>query len=447
MSNTQLATERASNPPADPDLREVIAWAFYDFANSGYTTVVLTAIYGTYFVAVVAGPDTGMASGTATFMWTLAIAIANFCVLVSAPIIGAIADFRASKKKFLWWTTAACVSGTALMAAAGPGDVALGMILLIIATIAFSAGENLIAAFLPEIASPGNMGRISGYGWSLGYFGGLLTLGTCLFYINWASGRGQEPSDYVPVTLIITAGIFALSAAPTFIYLRERAVPRERPTGVSYWRLGLDEVGKTLRNARHFKDLFRFIVCLTAYQSGVATVIVIAAIYAQAVMGFDSQQLIILIMVVNLTASIGAFVFGMAQDRYGSAPTLAAGLLVWLAAIGVTYFAESPSDVWLAGNLMGLAMGATQAGGRALIGQLTPVERSAEFFGLWGFASRAAAIIGPLSYGVISYFSNGDHRMAMLSTAAFFLVGLVLLFTVDEKRGVEARKNDVLAAQ
>lgn len=447
MSNTKFAAETANKAPSNPDLREVIAWAFYDFANSGYTTVVLTAIYGTYFVAVVAGPATGTAPGTATFMWTLAIAIANLCVLVSAPVIGAIADYRASKKRFLLLTTVACVLGTALMATAGPGQIALGMTLLIIATIAFSAGENLIAAFLPEIASPSNMGRISGYGWSLGYFGGLLTLGTCLLYINWATSQEHQASDYVPVTLIITAVIFALSAAPTFIFLRERAVPQERPAGISYWRLGLDEVGKTLRNAAHFKDLFRFIACLTAYQSGVATVIVIAAIYAQAVMGFDSQQLIILIMVVNLTASIGAFVFGMAQDRYGSVPTLAAGLLVWLAAIAVTYLAESDSDVWLAGNLMGLAMGATQAGGRALIGQLTPVERSAEFFGLWGFASRAAAIIGPLSYGIISYFSDGDHRLAMLSTATFFLIGLALLFTVDEKRGITARNSDSAAPQ
>lgn len=442
MSISKISGDKTNVEPARTGPREVIAWAFYDFANSGYTTVVLTAIYGTYFVAVVAGGAPGMAGGTATFLWTLAIAIANLCVLVSAPILGAIADYRASKKKFLLFTTVVCVLGTASMAIAGPGQVVLGMTLLIVATIAFAAGENLIAAFLPEIATPDNMGRISGYGWSLGYFGGLLTLGTCLAYINWATGQGHEASQYVPVTLIITAAIFALSATPTFMYLHERATPRELPKGQSYWSLGLAEVTTTLRNATHFKDLFRFIVCLTMYQSGVATVIVIAAIYAQAVMGFDSQQLIVLIMVVNLTASIGAFLFGIAQDRYGSVPTLAAGLLVWLAAIGVTYLAESASDVWLAGNLMGLAMGATQAGGRALIGQLTPVERSAEFFGLWGFASRAAAIIGPLCYGIISHFSDGNHRLAMLSTATFFLIGLVLLFTVDEKRGIAARNSD-----
>jgi UMF1 family MFS transporter len=187
--------------------------------------------------------------------------------------------------------------------------------------------------------------------------------------------------------------------------------------------------------------LFRFLACLTVFQSGVATVVVIAAIYAQEVMGFDSQQLIILIMVVNLTAAIGAFAFGFAQDRYGSVPTLAVGLLVWVAAVGVTFFAKDASDLWLAGNLMGLAMGATQAGGRALIGQLTPVARSAEFFGLWGLASRAAAILGPLSYGIIARLSDGNHRLALLSTLAFFIGGLIMLATVDERRGKAARDD------
>jgi UMF1 family MFS transporter len=419
--------------------REIWAWAFYDFANSGYTTVVLTTIYSAYFVAVVAGSVTTMSAGTATLLWTLAVAIANLCVLVSAPVVGAIADYRATKKKFLLVTTVCCVLSTALLAFAGPGQVVLGMTLLILSAIAFSAGENLIAAFLPEIAHSDNMGRISGYGWSLGYFGGLLTLGICLAYINWASGRGQGAADYVPVTLLVTAAIFALAAAPTFLWLRERATPRPLPGGLSYVKIGLDQVRKTLVSASHHRDLFRFLACLTLYQSGVATVVVIAAIYAQEVMGFDSQQLIILIMVVNLTAAVGAFAFGFAQDRFGSVPTLAVGLLVWVAAVTVTFFADEPADLWFAGNLMGLAMGATQAGGRALIGQLTPVERSGEFFGLWGLASRAAAILGPLSYGIISQLSGGNHRFALLSTLAFFIGGLVLLLTVDERRGRIAR--------
>ena len=421
--------------------RELLAWAFYDFANSGYTTVVLTTIYGAYFVAVVAGAVDARSPGTATLLWTCAVAVANFCVLLSGPVVGSIADHLATKKRFLLFTTVICVVATALLGFAGPGDLALAMGLLIVSGIAFASGENLIAAFLPEITSSERMGRVSGYGWSLGYLGGLLTLGCCLAYINWATRHGQQAVDYVPVILLITAGIFALAAAPTFLWLRERAKPQPLPAGLSHLRLGLRQVRRTLVHAAHYRDLFRFLCCLVAFQSGVATVVVIAAIYAQEVMGFDSQQLILLIMVVNLTAAGGAFLFGFAQDRYGSVLTLAVAIAIWVLAICVVLLADTAGDLWLAGNLMGLAMGGSQAGGRALIGRLTPVTRSAEFFGLWGLAGRAAAILGPLSYGAVSRLTGGDHRLALLSTLFFFVAGLLLLLSVDEERGIVAREQ------
>ncbi|MBN7798320.1 MFS transporter [Parahaliea mediterranea] len=415
--------------------REIWAWACYDLANSGYTTVVLTTIYSAYFVAVVAGALPG---GVGTLLWTVAVAIANGCVLISAPVVGAVADHLACKKCFLLISTIACVLSTAALAVVGPGQVLPAMLLVTLSAIAFASGENLIAAFLPEIATRDRMGRVSGYGWGLGYVGGLLTLGACLGYIAWARGRGYDAPHYVPVTLLLTATVFALAAAPTFIWLRERARPRHLPGRAAYIRIGLQRVRDTLAHAARLPDLFRFLGCLVLFQSGVATVVVIAAIYAQQVMGFDSQQLIVLVMVVNLTAAIGAFGFGFAQDRFGSVPSLAVALLVWVAAIGVTWFARTPAEVWLAGNLMGLAMGATQAGGRALIGRFTPESRSAEFFGLWGLANRTAAIIGPLSYGAISGLSGGNHRLALLSTLCFFVAGLILLFSVNEARGEAA---------
>ncbi len=434
----EVGDELDANPA---QRRELFAWALYDFANSGYTTVVLTTIYSAYFVAVVAAGIEAASPGGATLLWTLAIGVANLCVLLSGPVVGAIADVRAAKKRFLLVTTLVCVAATALLGTAGPGEAALAVALLILSAMAFSLGENLIAAFLPEIAHSDRMGRVSGYGWSVGYFGGLLTLGSCLAYISWAAGKGQEAVDYVPVALLITAAIFAVTAAPTFIWLRERSVPRTLPAGTSYVRAGFRRVRLTLEHAAQFPDLFRFLWCLTLFQSGVATVVVIAAIYAQEVLGFDSQQLIILIMVVNLTAAVGAFGFGYAQDHFGSVPSLAVGLLVWIAAIGVTYFAQDPGHLWLAGNLMGLALGSTQAGGRALIGQFTPEARNAEFFGLWGLAGRAAAILGPVSYGLTSHFSGGNHRLALLSTLLYFLFGLALLFTVNEQRGRLARQR------
>lgn len=415
--------------------REILAWAFYDFANSGYTTVVLTTIYSAYFVGVVAAAPDAARPGTATLLWTLAIAAANLCVLLASPVIGAIADVRASKKRFLLLSSAVCVSATALLAAAAPGDIVLAASMLVISAIAFSIGESLIAAFLPEIASKDNMGRISGYGWSLGYFGGLLTLAASLAYITHASGRGLDATHYVPVALLITAVIFAITAAPTFIWLQERAEPRPLPVGVSYVRAGFRQVADTLSHARRLPDLFRFLGCITLFQAGVSTVVVVAAIYAQEVLDFDSQQLIVLIMVVNLTAALGAFGFGFVQDRLGSIPSLAGALLVWILAIIVALGADAPGRIWVAANLIGLAMGATQAGGRALIGQLTPPSHNGEIFGLWGLANRTAAIIGPISYGVVNRIGGGDHQLSLLFTLGFFVAGLAMLFTVNERRG------------
>lgn len=443
-----MQTNKASSPEVSDEgaeartpRREIVAWAFYDFANSGYTTVVLTTIYSAYFVGVVAADLDKTSPGAATLLWTLAIAASNLVVLCTGPIIGAISDFRASKKRFLLFSSVLCVAATALLALAAPGQVTLAVLLLAVSAVAFSSGENLIAAFLPEIASSKNMGRISGYGWSLGYFGGLLTLACCLAYIQYSEDQGLGPEHYVPVCLVITAAIFAVTATPTFVWLRERALPRPLPQGSGYVYAGLGQVLATLRHAARLPDLFRFLLCIVLFQAGVSTVVVLAAIYAQEVMQFDSQQLIILIMLVNLTAAVGAFAFGFAQDRFGSVPSLAGALMIWIAAIAVALQATNETDVWIAGNLIGLAMGATQAGGRGLVGQLTPALHNGEIFGLWGLANRAAAIIGPVSYGIVNRLGGGDHQLSLLSTLAFFLLGLGLLLTVNEKRGHRAAEQ------
>ncbi|MFQ6023469.1 MAG: MFS transporter [Acidiferrobacterales bacterium] len=413
--------------------REIFAWAMFDFANSGYTTVVLTAIFNAYFVSVVAASNDSSATGT--LLWTVAIAIANALVLISAPVLGAIADHRADKKRFLAVTTAGCVLFTALLATVGPGDAWLAIVLVVVASFMFHTGENLIAAFLPEIAPQEDMGRISGYGWAIGYFGGLLILGMCLAYVTWAQARGQTAAQYVPVTMLITAGMFAAAATPTFLWLPERAVASALPPGRGYIATGFERLLDTLRHVRHFRDLFRFLLSLTVYYCGIFTVIVLAAVYAREVMGFNIDEILKLVLVINVTAAIGAFAFGHVQDRLGSLPTLALTLAIWILALVLAFFTESRPVFWLVGNLVGLAMGSSQSAGRALVGQFAPPTRSAEFFGLWGLAGKLAAIIGPLSYGTITYISGGNHRLAVLSTTAFFVVGLLLLTTVNEARG------------
>ena len=431
MPEATTSRHAPSIPPVTR--REIFSWAMYDFANSGYTTVVLTAVFSAYFVGVVAGNGADH-DGSATLLWTLATAIANGLILLSAPVIGAIADARASKKRFLAFTTIGCVVSTALLALAGPGDVWLAMALVIFSAYMFGSGENLIAAFLPEISKPEQMGRISGYGWTLGYLGGLLVLGICLAVVMAGQARGATAAQYVPITLLITAGAFALASLPTFLWLRERAVPTRSP-GAGYVRAGFAQLRRTVHEAHRFKDLTRFLVTLTLYQCGVYTVIVLAAVYAQEAMGFSTVDNIVLILIVNLTAAVGAFTFGHVQDRLGSVPTLGITLLLWIAALVIAYFATERALFWLAANLIGLAMGSSQSAGRAVIGLFTPPARAAEFFGLWGFATKLAAIVGPLSYGFITYLTNGNQRLAVLATTLFFVAGLVVLLSVNEKRG------------
>ncbi|HVK54888.1 MAG TPA: MFS transporter, partial [Burkholderiales bacterium] len=187
--------------------REVWAWAMYDFANSGYTTVVITAIFSAYFVSVVAGN-----AEWATLAWTMALSASNVIVILTAPVMGAYADIRANKKRLLFWTTLGCVLCTAGLALAGPGTLVVAIVFVILASSFFGSGENLIAAFLPELARSQSLGKISGWGWSLGYLGGLFVLGLCLAYITFAQARGDEASQFVPVTMWITAGMFALAS-------------------------------------------------------------------------------------------------------------------------------------------------------------------------------------------------------------------------------------------
>jgi len=422
--------------------RELVSWALYDFANSGYTTVIMTTIYSAYFVGVIAVSTQDISPGMPTLLWSIAIGLANFVVMIAGPVVGVLADHQARKKVFLFISSVGCVISTALLAVVGPGEVLLSMLLLTLSAIMFSQGENLIAAFLPELVPKEEMGRLSGYGWCVGYLGGLLTLGCCLWIINWGQQQGMADTDIIPITILLTAAIFALTATPTFLWLRERAIPETKDEQFSYFRISFNRLGHTFKQATHFKDLFRFLLALAVYQSGVSTVIVVAAIYAQEAMGFGQQELIILIMVVNVTAAVGALICGHLQDKIGSVPTLAITLVLWIVAIMITYFATEPAHMWMAGNLIGAAMGSSQSVSRALVSKFTPAGRSGEFLGLWGVVIRFSAIVGPLSYGIVNFLTQGNHRQALLSTLMFFIVGLLLLVRVDESRGkIEAKEH------
>ena len=405
----------------------------FDFANSGYTTVVITAIFNAYFVSVVANNESW-----ATFAWTASLAASYALIILTAPLVGAYADAYAVKKPLLAISTLGCIVFTALLYFVGKGDIGLAVILIMATNYFFGSGENLIAAFLPELAKNQALGKVSGWGWGLGYLGGIFSLGSCLAYITWAKTLNHEPDQYVPVTMVITAVIFAAASLPTFIYLKERAIPQPHFYGDKVIQESFLRLRSTLANVRQYQDLVRFLICLVFYQAGIQTVIALAAIYAQQVMGFDTQETILMIFLVNFTAALGAFAFGHIQDRLGHLVTIAITLAGWIVMVIIAWLAEDRTTFWIAANLAGLCLGASQSAGRALIGLFSPVSRRAEFFGLWGLAVKLSSILGPLTYGSVSWITDGDHRLAMLITGSYFIIGLLILKQIKVDRGQQA---------
>lgn len=417
--------------------REVFGWAMYDFANSGYTTVVLTAVFSAYFVGSVAG---GEAWGT--LAWTSALAVSSLIVMLTMPAIGAYADLRAAKKRLLLLSTVGCVAGTAALAGAGPGDVVWALVAVVLSNVFYSYGESLVAAFLPELARPDRMGSVSGWGWSFGYFGGMLTLGLSLWYVIWAQGQGLPAAHFVPVTMLITAGVFGVSALLTFALLKEHARPQAKPTEDAGLRASLARLKHTWREARSFQDFTALLACSVAYQAGISVVIALAAVYAQQVLGFQQTQTMMLIFLVNIAAALGAFAWGYVQDRIGHRPALAVTLAGWIAMTLLAALATGPGLFWVAAVLAGLCMGSSQSAGRTLAAVLAPEPRRAEFFGLWTFAVRLSAILGPMTYGLVTWMTDGNHRLGIASTSLFFVAGLWLLTRVDVQRGMAAARAD-----
>ncbi|MCA3034216.1 MAG: MFS transporter [Rhodocyclaceae bacterium] len=418
--------------------REVFGWAAYDFANSGYTTVVLTAVFSAYFVGGVAG-----GADWATFAWTLTLAASSLLVMLTMPALGAYADLRAAKKRLLVLSTVGCVLATAALANAGPGDIVWAVVFVILSNAFFSYGESLIAAFLPELARPNSLGRVSGWGWSFGYFGGMLALGASLGYVLWAQAQGLPAAHFVPVTMLLTAGIYAGASLLTFALLRERAQPQAAGLAVAGaggagLAASLAQLARTWRQARRYRDFTSLLACAVAYQAGISVVVALAAIYAEQALGFKQTDTMMLIFLVNIAAAAGAFAWGYVQDRIGHVRAIAITLVGWIVMTLLAALATTAPLFWGAAVIAGLCMGSSQSAGRALAGALAPEQQRAEFYGLWTFAIRLSAIIGPLTYGLITLLSAGNHRLAIISTGLFFVLGLVLLRKVNVARGMAA---------
>ena len=406
--------------------REVWSWAAFDFANSGYTTVVMTAVFNAYFVGVVAGN-----AEWATFLWTVVVAASNALGVLVMPFVGGLADRHANKKTWLFAATALAVLGTFGLAFSGPGTIVWSASMVLLSNLGYILGETLNSAFLPELSKPESVGRISGLGWSFGYLGGIATLGCALVIVQFGPKHGFGLDACVSATLAATAVVFMLASTPTFLWLKERAKPSETHAAEGA-TASLAATFRALLSLREFPDFGLLAVCGFLYQSGVSVVISLSAVYASAVMGFTTEDTILMVFVVNFTAAAGAYLFGKLQDRIGHKAALGLTLLLWLAMAGIAATTQSRALFWAAANLAGLAMGSSQSAGRAMAAVFAPPARTAEFFGYWNTALWLAAIVGPLAYGTVAWATGNNHRLAIGVTAGPLAL-LVNFFVVLRK--------------
>jgi len=412
---TPPAPPAAAFPPVKR--RELFGWCCFDFANSAFTTLIITVVYAVYFTQVVAAGDPRAAG-----WWGTALAVSQLGAILLGPLLGALADALARKKAFLLASAVVCSLGTAALALAGPGEIALALGLVIVANLAFSLGENLCAAFLPELSTPETAGRISAYGWSFGYCGGLLSLVLALVMLQGL----HWPATW---TFLMTGAFFLGASLPTQLLLRERATPRPLAPGESLARLAFAQLGRIRRELPRHRTLAVFFGAMTLFLAGLSAVVAFAAVFATQALGMTQPEIIQLFILLQIAGVAGALGFGYVQDQIGAKIALIASLALWTGVCIWAWRCAGKTEFFLIGILAGAAMGSLQSASRAVVATLTPVGRAGEFFGYWGFFGKLAGIVGPLAFGWMT--TATDVRQAILLNAGFFLAGLLVLLPLS----------------
>jgi MFS transporter, UMF1 family len=417
---------------------ELFSWCLYDFANSAYTTLIISVAYSVYFTNGVVGNEENLGD----YYWGLTLLISNALVALTTPILGSIADLSASKKKFMIVYALMAVTFTGMLFFVKPGMILLGMVLVILSNIGFEGGNAFYNAFLPELGPAERLGRISGYGWALGYVGGLISLATCFHFIG-AGWKTPEALLNYRISFLLVAGHYLMFALPAFIFLRERSEPKvqAKTKTVEIIVLGWKRFLSTFREIRKYRELAKFLLTFFIYNDAITTTIGFATIFAVTTIGFDIKEVTILFIVLQLFAMAGAFVFGFVVDRIGAKPSIIITLFVWCGTVVGAYYCYTKPGFYLVGMFAGLAMGSSQAASRTLVAAMSPTNRMAEFFGFFATCGKFAAIIGPFVFGVISS-ATGNQRLALLSVLFFFITGLLMLwFFVDEEKGRQMKKE------
>ncbi len=444
----------ASTVPPLSTKRERVAWYLYDFGNSAYASVVYLAVFSTYFKNVVVGGAEG------SRLWGLAIAIALLVVAVIAPILGAMADFSGAKKRFLLGFTAQAIAFTALLFFVQAGNVAAGMAFFILAEIGYRSSQVFYDGFLPELARPEEMGRVSGNGWAIGSAGGVIALLIVLPIVLLMPGTFSAR-----LAMLITAGFWILSTIPLILWLPEKAKKKALPPGENYLSIALKEVIHTIKTTSRYREMAKFMLAFLLFGSGIAIALEFAAIIGSTLFGLGQELIIVFAIIVQITNVIGAFGFGLLIDRIGGKSSLIASLLAMIGVVVWLYFNQTQVGFLLIGAAAGIAMAGVQSVSRTLVGLFAPPGRSAEFFGFFTMVGRIAFWVGPVVFGWIAaelalrYEGQGvavgpaeqqGLRMAVLVIIFFLAVGLGVALTVNEKKAREAARaqdpNPVLPA-
>jgi UMF1 family MFS transporter len=401
--------------------------------------VVLLAVYAAYFKQTVVGGAEG------SRLWGIALAVAMVAVALTSPLLGAVADYTGRKKRFLLLFTALAVGATAALFFVQKGDVALGMGLFILAEFGYRSAQVFYNALLPDIAHPEEIATISGNGWAIGSAGGIICLLIILPLIVLFPG-----AQTIRISMAITAGFYALAAMPVFLWLPERRQARGLPAGQTYLSIALARLVRTVRRARSFREFLKFIASYMVYNGGVLMALNFASIIGAVLFGMDQQELILFVIMVNVTNVFGAWAFGKLARRIGSRQSLIASLTMMVAVIAGMFMAQTVFAFFVVGAFAGFAMAGIQSLSRTIVSLLSPEQQSTEFYGFFAVAGQSSAFVGPAVYGFVAagmavwYQSEGHvallaeqmgQRVGILTIGAFLLLGLLVLIFVREGSG------------
>lgn len=407
--------------------RERCSWCLYDFGNSAFSTIIVTVAFSIYFTEVVA-PEGGLT------LWGRGLAISMVLVALCSPYLGALADYSGRKRPFLLAFTGLCILFTALLYFVKEGEWVKGLLLFIVANFSFNAALPFYDAFLKELAPADRMGRLSGYGWATGYMGGLLSL--LLVAPLLKNGFEAGGAAGFRAAFLMTALFFLIFSLPLVLFLKERTPIRPVDLSASYFQTGITRLYKTLREIRPFKELIKYYAAFFLYNEGINTIIAFSSIFALQVLHLSPAELITYFMVTQIAAAVGTWAFAPLTDSLGAKKTISLTLIVWILIVFWAYRVETLAHFYGLGMVAGGILGATQSASRTLLAHLTPAQKGAEFFGFFTLTGKLSASLGPLFYGEIVRLT-GSQRLATLSLNIFFISGLLLLQTMNEREGIE----------